>query len=111
MAKKKIKYLVILAGLSGLLLGLLQLKWFTTIPLGLLQTLAFLSGGVLLVDTLSKTKKFKDMDWTITLASITLVAQYLVPRGYVSGGYDVYASTMVTAGVLGVILLTSRWQK
>lgn len=108
--KKNINYLVVVGGIAGLLLGATQLG-YNLIGEGIVAFIALLAGIALLGQNLMKVKKVADLDWTVAVAAAVYIAHYFTPLGKVWQGYDLHASFMTSAAILGLILLVTRWEK
>jgi hypothetical protein len=106
MAKKKIDYVVVAAALAGLLLGAASLG-HPLLAVNIVSILAAGLGAYLIYLGFQS----KEADWTFIVGGAIYIAHYLVAPGLVMGGYDIHVSLMTSAGLMGLILLLTRYQK
>ena len=101
-------YIMAAAAIVGVLIGASYLG-YNVIAFSTLTTMGLLAGAIVLLLYSGVTKGDLDkLDWTITVASVLLIAHYLVAAGTVYQGIDVHQSLMISTGLAGVILLMSR---
>jgi hypothetical protein len=105
MAKKgKVKWVVVLGAAAGIMLGASQLGYNL-----IAHNLVSIAAGLLAVAMLYLyAYPKKQLDWTITVGSLVYIAHYLIPVGYVYANYDIHGSAMISAGIIGLILLFTR---